>query len=35
MGGGVLALLSVAVLLYLAFRYAQQLLKPLGEAGSR
>ena len=34
MGGGVLALLAVAVLLYLAFRYAQQLLKPLGEAGA-
>lgn len=34
MGGGVLALLSVAVLLYLAFRYAQQLLKPLGESGA-
>ncbi len=34
MGGGVLALLAIAMLLYLAFRYAQQLLKPLGEAGS-
>ena len=34
MSGGVLALLAIAVLLYLAFRYAQQLLKPLGEAGS-
>ncbi len=34
MGGGVLALLAVGLLLYLAFRYAQQLLKPLGEAGT-
>jgi multiple antibiotic resistance protein len=34
MGGNVLALLAVAALLYLAFRYAQQLLKPLGEAGA-
>ena len=34
MSGGVLALLAVAALLYLAFRYAQQLLKPLGEAGA-
>lgn len=34
MGGGVLALLAVGVLVYLAFRYAQQLLKPLGEAGT-
>jgi multiple antibiotic resistance protein len=34
MGGGVLALLVTAVLLYLAFRYAQRLLKPLGEAGT-
>ncbi|WP_296492463.1 MarC family protein, partial [Rhodoferax sp.] len=34
MGGGVLALLIIGLLLYLAFRYAQQLLKPLGEAGS-
>ena len=34
MGGGVLALLAIGLLLYLAFRYAQQLLKPLGEAGS-
>ncbi|VWX61656.1 conserved membrane hypothetical protein [Burkholderiales bacterium 8X] len=33
-GGGVLALLASGVLLYLAFRYAQQLLKPLGEAGT-
>jgi multiple antibiotic resistance protein len=34
MGGGVLALLAIGLLLYLAFRYAQQLLRPLGEAGS-
>lgn len=34
MGGGVLALLLIGVLLYLAFRYAQRLLKPLGEAGA-
>ena len=34
MGGGVLALMAVGVLLYLAFRYAQRLLKPLGEAGT-
>ncbi|MFW5332904.1 MarC family protein [Hydrogenophaga sp. ZJX-1] len=34
MGGGVLALLAVGVLLYLAFRYAQRLLRPLGEAGT-
>ena len=34
MGGGVLALLTIGLLLYLAFRYAQQLLKLLGEAGS-
>lgn len=34
MGGGVLALLTIGLLLYLAFRYAQQLLKPLGEAYS-
>jgi multiple antibiotic resistance protein len=34
MGGGVLALGAIALLLYLAFRYAQQLLKPLGEAGT-
>jgi multiple antibiotic resistance protein len=34
MGGGVLALLTVGALLYLAFRYAQRLLKPLGEAGT-
>ncbi|MDP2264843.1 MAG: MarC family protein [Hydrogenophaga sp.] len=34
MGGGVLALLAVGLLLYLAFRYAQRLLRPLGEAGT-
>jgi multiple antibiotic resistance protein len=34
MGGAVLALGAIALLLYLAFRYAQQLLKPLGEAGT-
>jgi multiple antibiotic resistance protein len=34
MGGGVLALLAIGVLLYLAFRYAQRLLRPLGEAGT-
>ena len=32
--GGLLALLGCGVLLYLAFRYAQHLLRPLGEAGS-
>lgn len=32
--GGLLALLACGVLLYLAFRYAQQLLRPLGEAGT-
>lgn len=32
--GGILALLAIGVLLYLAFRYAQRLLKPLGEAGT-
>ena len=34
MAGGVLALLAVGLLVYLAFRYAQLLLRPLGEAGS-
>ncbi len=34
MGGGVVALFAIGMLLYLAFRYAQRLLKPLGEAGS-
>lgn len=33
-GGAVLALLAIGVLMYLAYRYAQQLLKPLGEAGT-
>ncbi|MDD3482901.1 MarC family protein [Azovibrio restrictus] len=33
-GGGTLALLSIGVILYLAFRYAQRLLKPLGDAGT-
>ncbi|WP_025916330.1 MarC family protein [Herminiimonas sp. CN] len=33
-GGGVLALLVIAGLLYLALRYAQRLLKPLGDAGT-
>jgi multiple antibiotic resistance protein len=32
--GGLLALLACGVLLYLAFRYAQPLLRPLGEAGT-
>lgn len=34
MGGALLALLGVSFLQFLAFRYAQQLLKPLGETGS-
>ncbi|MBA4264758.1 MAG: antibiotic resistance protein [Comamonadaceae bacterium] len=34
MVGGSLALLVIGVLLYLAFRYAERLLKPLGEAGT-
>ena len=34
MGGGVLALMAVGGLLYLACRYAQRLLRPLGEAGT-
>jgi multiple antibiotic resistance protein len=33
-GGGVLALVACGVLMYFAFRYAQQLLRPLGEAGT-
>lgn len=33
-GGGVLALLVIALLMYLAFRYAEHLLRPLGEAGA-
>lgn len=32
--GGLLALLGCGVLLYLAFRYARLLLRPLGEAGT-
>lgn len=32
--GGVLALLACGVLMYFAFRYAKQLLRPLGEAGT-
>ncbi|MCV0441118.1 MAG: NAAT family transporter [Hydrogenophaga sp.] len=34
MGGGVVALFAIGVVLYLAFRYAQRLLRPLGEAGT-
>ena len=34
MTGAILALLTIAILMYVAFRYAQQLLKPLGEAGA-
>lgn len=33
-GGGVVALLVIALLMYLAFRYAEHLLRPLGEAGA-
>jgi multiple antibiotic resistance protein len=33
-GGGLVALLACGALMYLAFRYAQQLLRPLGEAGT-
>jgi multiple antibiotic resistance protein len=33
-GGGLLALVACGVLQYLAFRYAQTLLRPLGEAGT-
>lgn len=33
-GGAVLALVAIAVLMYLAFGYAQRLLRPLGEAGT-
>ncbi|MBK9360978.1 MAG: NAAT family transporter [Rubrivivax sp.] len=33
-GGGVLALAVIAALLFLAFRYAQRLLQPLGETGT-
>jgi multiple antibiotic resistance protein len=34
LAGGVIAVISAGVLIYLAFRYAQQLLRPLGEAGT-
>ncbi len=34
MGGAVLGLLLIGVIMFLAFRYAQQLLRPLGEAGT-
>lgn len=34
MGGGVLALFFIGIILYLALKYAQRLLKPLGESGS-
>lgn len=34
MGGGALALVAIGVLLFLAFRYAQRLLRPLGDAGT-
>ncbi len=33
-GGGVLALAVIGVVMFLAFRYAQMLLRPLGETGS-
>jgi multiple antibiotic resistance protein len=33
-GGGVAALATIAVLLFLAFRYAHRLLQPLGETGT-
>ena len=33
MGGGVLALFVIGIVLYLALKYAQRLLKPLGDAG--
>ncbi|MGV3570627.1 MAG: MarC family protein [Ramlibacter sp.] len=33
-GGGLLALLACGVLLYFAFRCAEALLRPLGEAGT-
>ena len=34
LSGGLLAVVSVGVLVYLAFRYAHRLLRPLGEAGT-
>lgn len=33
MGGGIVALSVIGVIMFLAFRYALQLLKPLGESG--
>jgi multiple antibiotic resistance protein len=33
-GGGVLALGLIGIIMFLAFRYASQLLRPLGEAGT-
>ena len=33
-GGGVLAVAAVGVVMFVAFRYAQQLLRPLGETGT-
>ncbi len=33
-GGGVVALCVIGVVMFLAFRYAMQLLRPLGEAGT-
>lgn len=33
MSGGTLALLTIGLILYLIFHYAQRLLRPLGEAG--
>jgi multiple antibiotic resistance protein len=34
MAGGTLALFAIGILMYLAFRHAERLLKPLGEAGT-
>lgn len=34
MAGAVLALLLIGIILYLVFRCAQRLLRPLGEAGT-
>jgi multiple antibiotic resistance protein len=33
-GGGALAVAAVGVVMFVAFRYAQQLLRPLGETGT-
>jgi multiple antibiotic resistance protein len=33
-GGGVLAVLLIGVIMFLAFRFAQRLLRPLGETGT-